>query len=164
MHGEAVDILCDLAPEVYSSFITTDKKGNKQLLMKCLNASYGSMVASLLYYKKFTWSLKSKKFVMNEYDPCLWNKVVDGTQLTFCFHVDDDCKLSHASPQVLDKTIKWLRKDYDSIFEDGCGEMKVARGKKHKYLGMELDFSTKVHVKILMCDYVKDIYAAWNKQ
>ena len=103
--NEVVDILCKLVPEVYGPFVMMDKQGNKQLLVKCLNALYGSMVASLLYYRKFTQSLKSKKFMMNPYDPCVWNKIMWGKQLTICFHVDE-CKLSHKYPQVLDETIK----------------------------------------------------------
>ena len=57
IRGELIDILCRLAPEVYGPFITVDKHGNKQILVKCLNALYGSMVSSLLYYMKFTRSL-----------------------------------------------------------------------------------------------------------
>ena len=108
MRGEVVDILCKLSPETYKPFVTTDKQGNIQILVKCLNALYESMVASLLYYKKFSASLKRKGFVKNPYDPCVWNKIVNGKQLTICFHVDD-CKLLHVSPQVIDKTIEWLR-------------------------------------------------------
>ena len=89
MCSEVVDILCELVPEV-----NLDKRGNKQLIVKCLNALYVSMVASLLYYRKFTWSLKKKNFMMNPYDLCVWNKNIGGKQLTICFHVDD-CKLSH---------------------------------------------------------------------
>ena len=57
LRGEVVDILCNLAPEVYRDYMVIDRRGNKQLLVKCLNALCGSMVASLLYYKKFTRSL-----------------------------------------------------------------------------------------------------------
>ena len=88
--------------------------------------------------------------------------MVHGKQLTICFHVND-CKLSHMSPKVLDETIEWLREGYKSIFEDGSGAMKVARGHKHKYLGMDLHFSNKHEVRISMCKYVKEIVAAWDK-
>jgi hypothetical protein len=57
-----------------------------------------------------------------------------------CFHVDD-CKISHISPNVVSDTIDWLRSEYENVFEDGSGLMKVHRGKTHKYLGMSLDFS-----------------------
>ncbi len=50
IRGMLVDILVKIAPEVYSLFVTTNRKGNKQILVECLNALYGTMVASLLYY------------------------------------------------------------------------------------------------------------------
>ena len=162
IRGMLADMLIKIAPEVYSDFVTVDKRGNKQLLVECLNALYGTMVASLLYYRKFTRSLKRKGYTMNPYDPCVWNKTIDGKQCTICFHVDD-CKISHVSDTVIDETIDWLRKDYESIFEDGSGEMKVNRGKVHKYLGMTLDFSTDKQVKISMVDYVKEVISAWDK-
>jgi hypothetical protein len=52
-HGILVDIIVQIAPDFY---VTTDYKGMKQLLVKCQNALYGTMVASLLYYCKFTKS------------------------------------------------------------------------------------------------------------
>jgi hypothetical protein len=94
IHGVLVDILIQIAPDVYKSYVTTDKKGMKQLLVQCQNALYGTMVVSLLYYRKFTKSLASVGFKINPYYPCVANKTVDGTQMTICFHVDD-CKLSH---------------------------------------------------------------------
>jgi hypothetical protein len=47
IRGMMVDVLCKIAPEVYEPYVTYDKKGNKQLLVICLNALYGTMVASL---------------------------------------------------------------------------------------------------------------------
>jgi hypothetical protein len=72
----------------------------------------------------------------------------------------DDCKLSHESPEVIDETIDWLREEYESIFEDGSGAMKVHRGKVHKYLGMTLDFSNKGQCVVTMFDYLDGIVKA----
>ena len=108
IRGLVADMLVEIAPDVYSEYVTKDKRGNTELLVVCLNALYGTMVAALLYYEKFTNSLKSKGFCMNPYDPCVWNKIVNGKQLTIVFHVDD-CKLSHVDSKVLDDTIEWLR-------------------------------------------------------
>ena len=44
-----VDILVEIAQDVYKYHITTNKNGVKQLLVQCQNAMYGTMVASLLY-------------------------------------------------------------------------------------------------------------------
>jgi hypothetical protein len=82
IRGVLVDILVQIAPDVYKSYVTTDKKGTKQLLVQCQNALYGTMVASLLYYRKFTKSLTSVRSEINPYDPCVANKIVDGTQMT----------------------------------------------------------------------------------
>ncbi len=47
--GVLVDILVQIAPNVYKSYVTTDKKGMKQLLVQCQNALDSTMVTSLLY-------------------------------------------------------------------------------------------------------------------
>lgn len=161
IRGILVDMLEDIAPTVYTPFVSTDKKGGKQLIVQCKNAIYGTMVASLLYYKKFSKSLIKKGFLFNPYDPCVANKVVDGSQMTICFHVDD-CKLSHKSSKSMDDMIDWLKLEYESIFEDGSGKMTVNRGKVHKYLGMTLDFSKKGQVQISMFDYINEILAAYE--
>ena len=98
------------------------------------------MVASLLYYKKFVCSLQRNGFRLYLYDPCVGNKLVDGKVLTICFHADD-CQISHQSSKVVDDTIAWLRDEYEVIFKDGTGAMKVHRGTVHDYLGMVLDYS-----------------------
>ena len=157
-----VDVLVKVAPKVYGPYVSTNKQGRKQLLVKCLNAIYGTMVASLLYYRKFTRSLKNQGYKMNPYVHCIWNKIVEKKQITIGFHVDD-CKVSHQSVRVVNNAIKWLRKDYESIFKDGSGAMVVHQGKVHKYLGMTIDFNTKGIVEVSMVDYVKDIIIAWDK-
>jgi hypothetical protein len=162
IRGHMVDVLVKVAPKVYGPYVSTDKQGRRQLLVRCLNAIYGTMVASLLYYRKFTRSLKNQGYTMNPYDHCVWNKIVKKKQITICFHVDD-CKVSHESARVVDNAIKWLRRDYESIFEDGSGAMVVHRGKVHKYLGMTIDFNTAGIVEVSMVEYVKDIITAWDK-
>lgn len=91
--GYLVDVHTRIAPKIYN-FITSNARGKKQILVQCLNTLYGTMVASLLDYHKFTNSLKKHRFSMNPCDSCVWNKLVEGKQLTICFHVDN-CKFSH---------------------------------------------------------------------
>jgi len=88
--------------------MTTNKKGQQLLIVECLNAVYGTMVAALLYYKKFVKSLVEKGFKLNPYNGCVANKVVNGKQLTICFHVAN-CKILHKSTKVVDDVIVWLR-------------------------------------------------------
>jgi hypothetical protein len=75
---------------------------------------------------------KCHGFKINPYDPCVANKIVDGNQMTILYHVDD-CKLSHINPKANDEMIEWLRENYESIFEDGSGKMKV-RPRKSSYI------------------------------
>ena len=62
--------------------------------MEALNTLYCIMKAALLFYLKFVKNLKSIGFVLNPYDPCVANNIVDGAQLTVVWHVYD-LKVSH---------------------------------------------------------------------
>jgi hypothetical protein len=108
----------EIASDVYKSYVSRDKKGMKQLLVQCHNAMYVTMVASLLYYRKFVKSLMDIGFIINPYDPCVANKIIEGNQMTIYFHVDD-YKLSHGKKKVMDTVIEYLRQEYESIFEGG---------------------------------------------
>ncbi len=142
--------------------MTTDKKGGKQIVVQAQNAIYGTMVASLLYYRKFKKTVLREGFTINDYDPCVANREIDGTQQTILWHVDD-CKVSHVDPEVNTKLIEVLKQEYESIFEDGSGEMTVHRGKVHKYLGMTLDFTNPGQCKVSMFDYIDKILEAFYK-
>ena len=87
--GMLVDILVKIAPDVYKDYITVNNKGEKQILVECLNALYGTMMASLLYYEKFTTRLDKAGFEMSPHDPCVWNRNIQGKQCTICVHVGD---------------------------------------------------------------------------
>ena len=82
--------------------------------------------------------------------------------MNICYHVDD-CKLSHRRSKVNDQMIKWLRQEYESIFEDGSGKMTVSRGKVHKYLGMTLDYTVRGQVQITMIDFLDKVLIAFDK-
>jgi hypothetical protein len=70
--------------------------------------------------------------------------------------------VSHQKTKVMDSMIKYLRQEYESIFEDGSGAITVSRGKIHKYLGMTLDNTIRGQVKITMFDYVDEILTAFE--
>ncbi len=160
--GVIVDWLVKVSPKVYALYVATNSRGEKSLLVECYNAIYGTMVAGLLYYRKFSSSLKKKGFTVNPYDPCVWNRDIKGKHMTICFHVND-CKILHLDPRVVDYTIAWLHEEYKSVFTDGSSKMKVARGKVHKYLGMTLEFATPKIVKVTMLEYVDEIVGSWDK-
>lgn len=157
--GKAAEILVQCAPELYRKFITIEK-GKTVLYVEALKAIYGTLRASLLFYKKLVRDLKSIGFVVNPYDPCVANKTVDGKQMTVVWHVDD-LKISHMVVKEVDNFIQWLRDMYE---EEEIGKIKVSRGKIHDYLGMTLDFSSEGEVKIKMVDYVKKMVEAFPEE
>jgi hypothetical protein len=139
--------------------VSTNKAGQKVMLVLCLNAVHGTMVEALFYYKKVMKSLTKQGYKINPYNGCVANKVVKGRQVTISFHIDDR-KRSHKSSAVIDNTIAWLRVEYKSIFEDGSGQMKVHRGKTQRYLGLSLDLSHKGQCQVTIHDYIDGILQA----
>ena len=162
MRGKLAELMVKVAPNIYTKYITVNSKGETVLYVKLLNALYGIMKAALLYYQKFVTNLEAVGFKLNPYDPCVANKMVHGKQLTVVWHVDD-LKISHVSPKVVTRMITWLKRTYESMFEDGMGAMKASHGKSHVYLGMNLDFSEKGRVTVSMKAYIREIVALFEK-
>jgi hypothetical protein len=82
IRGILVDILVEISPDVYKYYVSKEKKRLKQLLVKYQNALYGTLVASLLYYQKFVTSLTDIDFVINPYDPCATNNIIESEHMT----------------------------------------------------------------------------------
>ena len=78
------------------------------------------------------------------------------------WHVDD-LKVSHVDPAIVTKMADWLKSTYERLFEDGSGQMQIARGKIHEYLGMTLDFTIRGELKITMIPYVKEIVKLFSE-
>ena len=141
------------APEIYKQYVTIDRKVNKDLYVRPLNSIYDIMKAALLFYLNSLESFTYIGFVLNPYDSCVANKIVDRHQLTIVWHVDD-LKISHQNENVVTRMITWLRKTYEVLFDDGTGAMTINREKIHKYLGMSLDFTTAGQVQVTMFNYI----------
>ena len=73
---------------------------------------------------------------MNPYDPCVWNAVVKGKQITIMHHIDD-LLMSHVNARVVTEFIAKLEREYGKR-----DPLTVLRGKVHEYLGMTIDFRT----------------------
>jgi hypothetical protein len=54
------------------------------------------MKSALLFYRKLASELQEMGFETNPYDICVANKMVNGTQMTIRWHVDD-FMISHLS-------------------------------------------------------------------
>ena len=148
--GVLVDLLVEMAPEVYKPYVTMEG-GKKVLYVQVLMALYGMLVAALLWYKKFRSDLEQEKFIFNPYDPCVANREVNEKQQTVRFHVDD-LMGSHIDKKVNDKFEVWLNQKYGAH-----GKVKATRGKIHDYLGMTFDFSKEGKVIVDMSEYITNM-------
>ena len=88
----------------------TNSKGNSVMYVEIKNALYGIMQEALLFYEKLSTDLTNYGFSINDYDPCVANKFVDGKQLTVVWHVDD-LKISHVNPLVVTDLVNWLKRE-----------------------------------------------------
>ena len=119
--------------------------------MVCKKAIYGTMNAALLAYKKLAKLFSQWGLTMNPYDPCVWNKEIEGKQYSVVFHIDD-LLMSHESPEVITKMISKLDKEYGTK-----DDLTVTRGPIHEYLGMTIDFSVKGECAFSQYDFLKKL-------
>lgn len=145
--GVVVDLLIEMAPEVYRDFVVLEN-GKKVLYVHVLRNLYGMLDASLRWYSKFRKDLETLGFRFSHYDPCVAIRNVAGSQHRVRFHVDD-LMSSHKLKKVNDKFHKWLNKSYGKL-----GDVKTTRGKVHDFLGMKFDFRERGKVRIDMVDYI----------
>jgi hypothetical protein len=118
--GVLVNILVEITPRCVLVICLKGQERDEAVTGTMPDALYSTMVASLLYYRKFVKSLTDVGVIINPYDTCVTNTIIEGKQMTICFHVDN-CKLSHRKKKVMDTMIEYLRQEYESIFEDGTG-------------------------------------------
>ena len=156
LRGKLAELMIKTAPEVYKKFATKDKNSNVILYVRLLKLLYGIMQASLLYYTKSIKNLQKKGFILNPYDPCVANKMINGKQYTIIFHIDD-MKISHPDPEVVTNILNWLKELYQTLPNGEVAKIKDQRGKKREYLGMDFDFITKKEVKITIVYYIKKL-------
>ena len=109
-----MDILCEIDP-MYWDYIVT--KGNQKVLyVHITQATYCMLVSAMLFYCKLTKALLSYSFELNLCDLCVANKMVNGEQLTVCWHVDD-LKSSHIDPKVNNKFLQWNKDMFGQLRE-----------------------------------------------
>ena len=147
LKGRLAELLVMVEPALYRKYVSTNSKGEPMLYVRMHAALYGMLKSALLFYRKLVDDLEKDGFVINPYDPCVANKVVDGKQMTCIWHVDD-LKVSHVSPDELTGFGAWLKDKY--------GDCKEHRGKIHDYLGMELDYTQPGKVMIRMVPYIQE--------
>ncbi len=95
-------------------------------------------------------------FEANPYSPCIVNKMINGSQMTIQWHVDD-LMSSHSSSKTISKFHRALK----DIYRDNLAE---STGKIHDYLGMTFDFSLRDEVEINMTQYISKVIEAFPEE
>ena len=143
----------------YKDFLVLEN-GEKVIYVQVIKALYGMLQASLLFYQKLRTDLEEIGFKINPYDPCVANRIINGSRHTVTWHVDD-LKSSHIDPKVNDRFLEWLEKKYG---DKNLGSVKAVRGKIHHYLGMTLDYTTPQKVKLKMKEYIEQMIKEYPEE
>ena len=143
MVGDSVDILCEVNPTFEDSVVI--ENGKRVMYLQLLKALYGCVKAALIWYTLFCTVLKDMGFILNPYDKCVANKMVNKSQCTVVWYVDDN-KISHLDSKVVDDVLNKIERRF--------GKLTITRGKQHTFLGMDIDFIGNAKVEIAMRSYV----------
>ena len=153
LEGDMVDIFCEMDPS-FRKFVVME--GGKQVLyLRLHKALYGCVKAALLWYDLYSTTLVHMGYKINAYDPCVANKIIEGTQSTIVWYVDDN-KISHQSYDVNTETIRAI--------ESHFGAMTITRGDEHEFLGMKLRFDRKQRtVRVSMKSYIEEAICSFEE-
>ena len=67
-----------------------------------------------MWYNLFSTTLEGLGFEIKTYDKCVSSNVVEGTQFTIVWYVDDN-KLSHKNPEVISDIINEVKKSFREL-------------------------------------------------
>ena len=115
LEGAVVLALLKINPS-WKQYVSYHGKNKTPVIhSKALKAIYGTVDAPQLFYTKLSTFLTTvMKFSLNPYDGCVANKMINGSQCTIMWHVDD-LKISHIDPAVVTNIIKQLQAEYDQL-------------------------------------------------
>jgi hypothetical protein len=145
LRGQFVDIMCEVNP-VYKKFITYEH-GKKVLYVRVLRAIYGCIESALLWYNLYSTTLKDLGFIINPYDRCVANKMINGKQCTIVWYVDDN-KISHVDKNVVTDILEKLKGHF--------GNITVSRGKRHNFLGTDIYIRDDGLIEMSMSSHIQD--------
>jgi Reverse transcriptase (RNA-dependent DNA polymerase) len=148
--GKMAELLVMVDPKLYRKYIKFES-WKPVLYARLQKALYGTLKAALRFWKLLSKTLKRWGFAANPYDPCIVNKLINGSQCTILWHVDD-LKISHKDAKVVTSIIGKLNKEFGEK-----SHLTVTRGKVHEYLGMIIDCNIPGKVKISMKEYIKSM-------
>ena len=94
-------------------------------------------------------------FVLNPYDRCVANKMINDKQCTIVWYVDDN-KLSHMDQKVLDDILEKMKVHF--------GDLTITKGRKHAFLGMNIEIREDGTVSYEMTDQLQEAIDAFGEK
>jgi hypothetical protein len=157
--GILAELMVKVTPSLYHKYVATNTKGKPVLCIQLEKVVYGMIKSVLLFYWKLVEDLQSSNLEISPYDPRVANKIINGQQMTRCWHVND-LFLGHADPDIVTQFLKWLSACYDTTEN----KLNITCGPRHDYLGMNIDFSHKGAVTFDMIPYIGKIFQAFPEK
>ena len=109
-------------------------------------------MGAILFCEKLAIQLHEWGYVMNPYDMCTFNKMVNGKQITVQFFIDD-LYISCENTNTIDDLIK----DLNNKFKTNFPELAVTKGDIHNYLGIKINYSNKEYVEFTTYNFLEDV-------
>ncbi len=100
LYGQIAELIVLVEPKLYHECIRYEN-GKAVLYVRMTKALYRMLKSVLWFYKKLWADLEADGFIVNNYDPCVANKIVNDTQMAVEWHVDD-LNVSHKDQSAID--------------------------------------------------------------
>jgi hypothetical protein len=110
MNGMLAELMAKADPKLYQKYLN-DEQEKTVLYLRLQKALYGLMKSALLFYRKLISEVRGMGFEVNPCDPCIVNKMVNGSQMTIRWHVDDSM-ISHSSGKAILLFLRALKDIY----------------------------------------------------
>ncbi len=150
LKGELVEMMVQIAPQVYCKYVTVNKKGTPILYVKLQKVLYRLMRASLLFYRKLHKELEDYGFLVSPYNPCVANMSTEcGKQLTVIWHINNLMSLCKNDFGLTKFSCK-LGKIYGP-------KLSMHTGLKYDYLGVDMEFKEDRTLDVSMVAYLKNV-------
>ena len=86
-------------------------------------------------------------FVINPYDRCVTNKIINVHRCTICWYMDKN-KLSHIDENVVTDVMSKIKENF--------GDLKVTRGNKQKFIGMNINIRDEKKIEMNMTNQIEE--------
>jgi hypothetical protein len=106
LEGPLMKLLTKVDGSVYEKYLMYEN-GHAVIYVKLAKALYGTLQAAMLFWKDLSGFLEAEGYELNPYDNCMANKMINGTQCTVLWHIDD-LKISHIDQQVIEDLLETL--------------------------------------------------------